>query len=541
MAQSGYTPISIYYSSTATNVPTAGNLVNGELAINITDGKLFYKDNAGVVQTIAGKGGAGVAGGSNTQVQYNSSGSLAGSANMVFDGSTLTTLNSAYTGTLTGGTGVIAIGTNQIYKTSAGIVGIGTATPATFSAYANLAVLNGIVSSSSTTDGGVYIGSTTAGTEIAYLSMGRSYNLAASGDTVLSTSASKPLIFGTNNAERMRIDSSGNVGIGTSSPTTKLTVSNSAGGTGLSLTGSGTGTQYLDITNTGGDLLLGLDNSAGGLTGTAYAGFIGTFTNAPFYLYANSAIKMAIDSAGNVGIGTTSPSTYGKLSVLSSTAANSYGTAYIYQNAATNYPSLQVQQVGAGGNTGDIQGLRVVVDGTGAGYSVAVNRYGTNYTMLLRNDGIFMAGNSRFSPVGTSNSIPASTYYNEEKLYQISQGTGTANYDICTVTSAYTYGTLVIEVSGTIQYAGADQRTASNRKSIIQFRNGSITVADLYTNYVGSFGTINFTYVSDGVIKINVTGATTGVGQGNGIAWVKCVGGQNSSGSVVTPLGFTLS
>ena len=57
MAQTGYTPISIYYSSTATNVPTAGNLVAGELAINTADGKLFYKDSAGVVQTIASKAG----------------------------------------------------------------------------------------------------------------------------------------------------------------------------------------------------------------------------------------------------------------------------------------------------------------------------------------------------------------------------------------------------------------------------------------------------------------------------------------------------
>lgn len=49
MAQSGFTPISLYYSTTASAVPIAGNLVNGELAINITDGKLYYKNNSGVV------------------------------------------------------------------------------------------------------------------------------------------------------------------------------------------------------------------------------------------------------------------------------------------------------------------------------------------------------------------------------------------------------------------------------------------------------------------------------------------------------------
>lgn len=50
MAQTGYTPIKLYYSSTATNVPLAANLSNGELAINIADGKLFYKDSGGAVK-----------------------------------------------------------------------------------------------------------------------------------------------------------------------------------------------------------------------------------------------------------------------------------------------------------------------------------------------------------------------------------------------------------------------------------------------------------------------------------------------------------
>ena len=52
MSASGYTPISLYYSTTASTAPTAANLTNGELAINITDGKLYYKDNSGVVQVI---------------------------------------------------------------------------------------------------------------------------------------------------------------------------------------------------------------------------------------------------------------------------------------------------------------------------------------------------------------------------------------------------------------------------------------------------------------------------------------------------------
>jgi hypothetical protein len=59
MAASGYTPISLYHSSTPAAEPAPENLVDGELAINIADGYLFYKDNFGVVQTITGSGGGG--------------------------------------------------------------------------------------------------------------------------------------------------------------------------------------------------------------------------------------------------------------------------------------------------------------------------------------------------------------------------------------------------------------------------------------------------------------------------------------------------
>jgi hypothetical protein len=63
MAQTGFTPIQLYYSSTTTNAPIAANLASGELAINITDGKLFYKDNANAVQVIGWKVVPATAGG----------------------------------------------------------------------------------------------------------------------------------------------------------------------------------------------------------------------------------------------------------------------------------------------------------------------------------------------------------------------------------------------------------------------------------------------------------------------------------------------
>jgi hypothetical protein len=91
MAASGYTPISLYYSTTALAVPVNTNLVNGELAINITDGKLYYKDNTGTVKVIAGAGGTGIVAGSNTQIQFNNNGVFGASSSLTWDGTKLAT------------------------------------------------------------------------------------------------------------------------------------------------------------------------------------------------------------------------------------------------------------------------------------------------------------------------------------------------------------------------------------------------------------------------------------------------------------------
>jgi hypothetical protein len=117
MAQTGYTPISIYYSPTATNVPTAANLVPGELAINTADGKLYYEDSAGVVQVLATKGGVGTS--STTQVLYNSSGLITGSANMTFSGTVLTLANDAVINGITVGRGLGAVSTNSVLGSGA--------------------------------------------------------------------------------------------------------------------------------------------------------------------------------------------------------------------------------------------------------------------------------------------------------------------------------------------------------------------------------------------------------------------------------------
>ena len=71
MAQSGYTPIVLYYTTSTGTTPSASNLVTGELALNAADGTLFYKNSTtSAVAQIAGGGGGASAGGAvyeNTQ------------------------------------------------------------------------------------------------------------------------------------------------------------------------------------------------------------------------------------------------------------------------------------------------------------------------------------------------------------------------------------------------------------------------------------------------------------------------------------------
>jgi hypothetical protein len=152
MAATGYTPIQLYYSTTAAAVPTAGNLASGELAINITDGKLYYKSNAGVVTLLAGAT-AGPAGGSNTQVQFNSSGSILTTTDInggTIDGTTiganvpavgvftnlrvgtatsdeLLTINGSSAGFVARITNTTASNPNGLYINSTNAIGTGTA------------------------------------------------------------------------------------------------------------------------------------------------------------------------------------------------------------------------------------------------------------------------------------------------------------------------------------------------------------------------------------------------------------------------------
>ena len=88
---------------------------------------------------------------------------------------------------------------------------------------------------------GTAVTGTTAGISNANLA---SVVLQNCSNGLIYTNGSAPLIFGTVSAERMRIDSSGNVGIGTGSPARRLDV---RGGFGLQVNEDGAGTKVISL------------------------------------------------------------------------------------------------------------------------------------------------------------------------------------------------------------------------------------------------------------------------------------------------------
>jgi hypothetical protein len=106
------TTIKLKNSVTTTNTPSS--LAQGEVAINITDKKVWVGNAATTPIQIAGAGTTGNAAGSNTQVQYNSSGSFAGDADFTFNGTTVTMANDATISGLTVGKGGGAVSTNTV-------------------------------------------------------------------------------------------------------------------------------------------------------------------------------------------------------------------------------------------------------------------------------------------------------------------------------------------------------------------------------------------------------------------------------------------
>ena len=139
-------------------------------------------------------------------------------------------------------------------------------------------------------------------------------NANTSGGLISTGDTSGQLQLQTVGTTALTVTSGQLVGIGTSSPSSILDVSSAS--TVLRLTSTtGTNSVYQRLSNTGGQLYFGIDNSAGNdlATGsTAYAGVLvapGTTRN--LHLGTNGTVQATIDSSGTFFVGTTTTSYFG--------------------------------------------------------------------------------------------------------------------------------------------------------------------------------------------------------------------------------------
>lgn len=334
-------------SSTASAVPTASDLVQGELAVNVADKKLFTEDNSGAIVELAD--GVKLAG-------IEASADVTDTANVTAAGALMdseltsiasvkalnqgvaTTDSPAFAG-LTVDTDTLAVDSTN------NRVGIGTASPVT-----DLDVRNNI--------------SMGDGTSVTNLSMTRN-----SANYITASNATGYLAFRTGGStERMRIDSSGNVGIGTTTPASFA-----------------------------GDCTLALNESGGarlGLNGSSRFFYMGCDSGSDRLeigrrISSNTADSpdFVLSGSGQVGIGTSSPSS--KLSIHGSA-----GDAYLSQTNTANSQRLEL------GNA-----YSLITGGSGSVSAVASDNtlaFATADTERMRIDS---SGNASFN---TTNIAPAS-------------------------------------------------------------------------------------------------------------------------------------
>jgi hypothetical protein len=158
------------------------------------------------------------------------------------------------------------------------------------------------------------------------------------------------LVLGTNNAERMRILSNGNVGIGTSNPHLSLDVS---GGIGSKI-------HNLYIQAINGVMSLGAYSVyTSGLFGTGFALYQGdrgdTVVNAasgsPIDFKINNTNYMRVASTGNVGIGTTTPRfTFDVNGIIATNNNNNNKKLVLWDNTPGDNPTSATNFYGFGIN-----------------------------------------------------------------------------------------------------------------------------------------------------------------------------------------------
>jgi len=179
----------------------------------------------------------------------------------------------------------------------------------------------------------------------------------------------------TGTTERMRINANGAVGIGNSSPGAQnLHVGSGAGGstaingyTRLAVEGSDYAVVTVKCPAANFSQIIFADSATTNLGGINYFGSTNATPNAMAFLTGGGNERMRIDSSGNVGVGTTSPSTY--VNGYNKSIVVGDGTNWATIQGRTDGPSGAANGVSYGGSysTNPINGARMFIGATSAG------------------------------------------------------------------------------------------------------------------------------------------------------------------------------
>jgi hypothetical protein len=409
---------------------------------------------------------------------------------------------------------------------SAGNVGIGTSSPAVPLHVYNV---NPVLRLQDTVDGVTaapniqFWDSNSQMAAIGYLS-------GSNNDLDIFQAEAASIDFWTNSSQRMRIDSSGNVGIGTTSPDANLTVNGAAS--------FAAGTALLPSIARAGDLNTGIYFPAADTIAFTEGG----------------AEAMRIDSSGNLGIGTSSPTTRLQIGAASNTTTDYPLTI---NNLANNYGV----QVGAYGMSNRIYGASTINYDFDIGGAAI---FKTNNAERMRIDSSGNVGIGTASPdasfkvtvSGNSGAVVPGIYFVDQasspKNYALYTN-GTKDFVLRTQTDAiniWTANSTGLAVTGTLSatgtvtaatYAGAGTSLTGTANSL----NAGIGVNQTWTSVARVIGT---TYTNSTgkpiMVAITYTSSASSTVQGltiNGAA-VYCAGSEvgNGSGfSLIVPDGAT--